>query len=155
MNESSKLYVTQAEEIRDLVFRNRKFISPNAFDISPPFAWLPLIQEIFDFCEYNSYNIKVMQIKEKFGTLRFYYDVPMNKYRESLDQEIQKMCARTSDICQICGDSPAFEKSDGWISYRCEKHMDYKREPLNWDEVSEAYTRIHNEMMTGVKIAIL
>jgi hypothetical protein len=57
------------------------------------------------------------QVKEKFGTLRFYYT--------GGDDEIRGMVrmaeSMTAVTCEECG-SPGTMNSHGWISTRCEQH---------------------------------
>ncbi len=72
---------------------------------------------------------EAVQVKEKFGGLRFYID-----FSDSDDwTDIDEVCAEQINrlislaesesfkICDICGE-PGTPQNDGWISTRCEKH---------------------------------
>lgn len=63
-------------------------------------------------------QVVVAQIKEKFGTLRFYYQGGDNKIAgmvcmaESLSER----------VCEVCG-SPGEPRGGGWIKTLCEDHV--------------------------------
>lgn len=61
------------------------------------------------------------QIKEKFGTLRFYYwgDLP------DLGGEIIAAAEHVSGhVCEVCGAPGALRSDHGWWSTRCREHRD-------------------------------
>lgn len=65
-----------------------------------------------------------IQIKEKFGTLRFYF---LGGTVRCLDitQEADNLSSR---ICEKCGASPAFLTGNHWLRTLCEEHgKDYDR----------------------------
>jgi hypothetical protein len=63
-------------------------------------------------------QVVVMQIKEKFGGLRFYY--------EGGDEQIRGMVymaeSWASKTCEICG-VPATKQTTGWIKNVCDEHF--------------------------------
>jgi len=66
----------------------------------------------------------IIQVKEKFGTLRFYVDggtSEMHNYIEFAE-------AMTSRICEECG-SPGKSRNDGWVKVLCDRH--YKENEEN------------------------
>ena len=66
-------------------------------------------------------QVVVMQIKEKFGGLRFYY--------EGGDEQIRGMVymaeALADKICEDCG-APATKKTSGWIKTVCDTHFEQR-----------------------------
>ena len=65
-------------------------------------------------------QVVVTQIKEKFGTLRFYYDGG-DEYIRGLEAMAESMTART---CEDCG-SPGMARSTKqkrWVRVLCDKH---------------------------------
>lgn len=62
------------------------------------------------------YDYRITQIKEKYGTLRW-YDFGGS---EELFKIISKYCNLSAKICIRCG-APATHYTRGWISYICEK----------------------------------
>jgi hypothetical protein len=59
------------------------------------------------------------QVKEKFGTLRFYVDNTTEEH-EAMIHFAEMMSAVT---CEVCGDKGK-RRGSYWISTRCEKHSD-------------------------------
>jgi ribosomal protein S27E len=57
------------------------------------------------------------QVKEKFGTLRFYYQGG----DDTVDGMVQMAEAMTEVTCEKCG-SPATRRSGGWIRTLCDIH---------------------------------
>ena len=66
-------------------------------------------------------NYRIMQIKEKFGGLRWYDNVSTKKVSEIINK-YEYISMKT---CIVCGE-PATYISNGWISPYCDKHIDNK-----------------------------
>lgn len=62
-------------------------------------------------------QVVATQVKEKFGTLRFYY-FGGDQYISGLEAMAESMTAR---ICEECG-KPGKRTSGGWIRVLCEEH---------------------------------
>lgn len=60
------------------------------------------------------------QVKEKYGTLRFYIDGGTDEHYGAI-QFAEHMSAVT---CEVCGNKGKPNRDGGWISTRCEKHRD-------------------------------
>lgn len=60
---------------------------------------------------------EIVQIKEKFGTLRFYY----NGGNERVDALVEFAEAMSGRICEECGDKGTRD-TVGWIKTHCVKH---------------------------------
>jgi hypothetical protein len=104
------------------------------FNISP--GWYKIIEELNEQLQEIMFvigcDITVKQVKEKFGTLRFYYDAVFNNVNESIDGnvwgEIIRACVneaerKTGHTCDVCGKHGTLNNS-GWIKCRCEEHKD-------------------------------
>ncbi len=98
-------------------------------------GWIPSLRTLFEYCQFqhdtNGYpQLVADQIKEKFGTLRFYYifeHCSIEKYKgrsdrssEILEGAIDFVEMLTKSICEECG-QPGKMRSDGWIRVRCDK----------------------------------
>ena len=89
-----------------------------------------LCQEIDDFFGYDmggSMNgFHWVQIKEKFGTLRAYFNVDPLQGRgmEMLCAIIDKYEIESSQTCEICGEPGKKLNAQGYITTRCKKHFD-------------------------------
>lgn len=71
-------------------------------------GWRDLYEPLIDLC--NTKKIKVLQVKEKFGLLRFYTDKP------ELDLIIRAAENHSKNVCEACGTSGyKFERPDGGL----------------------------------------
>ena len=80
------------------------------------------------------YDYRVAQVKEKFGTLRFYdCGAPSSIYRELQDaiDKYEEMSART---CIRCG-RPATKISLGWISPFCDECAEKFSDRITFKEI--------------------
>lgn len=73
--------------------------------------------------EKNNLKLQILQIKEKFGQLRIYTDIPIvhDEYYAQLDEENVAYCTALADYtCEKCG---CFTKekqyTSGWITGLC------------------------------------
>jgi hypothetical protein len=74
-------------------------------------------------------QVVAMQVKEKFGTLRFYYSGG-DDYVRGLENMAESMSAVT---CEECG-SPGVVRKGGWIRVLCDTHAE-DREVLNYEDM--------------------
>lgn len=70
----------------------------------------------------------IMQVKEKFGTLRFYATGGTDR-TYSMIQFAEAMSALT---CEVCGDQGSIDRNGGWYKTHCAKHRkpDTSRSPI-------------------------
>lgn len=95
--------------------------------IDTPDSW-------FDILDKLCYNIQriadkkgleqaeATQVKEKFGSLRFY----TNFYDEDIESYIEKAEQRTMEICAVCSSKDNIKTTSGWVTYLCEKCREKK-----------------------------
>lgn len=98
-------------------------------------GWIPLLEKIFDFCQFNHDKngypqLVAEQIKEKFGTLRFYYHFEengsenaylaekFNRNSDYLEGAIDFATTLTSEICEYCG-KPSKVHGKHWRTTEC------------------------------------
>ena len=91
-------------------------------------------QLLYDLCQeitdrYEKYNeevdIEVGQVKEKFGTLRFYYyhkdiDTPSNEIRKDIEQIVRKYENHSKFVCEMCGKEGTIRTDIPWIKTLCD-----------------------------------
>jgi len=93
-------------------------------------GWYDLIYElsvrIEKLIETNvlSKDIAVYQVKEKYGTLRFYTSF----YTKELDELIEDAEERSKTTCEMCGKTGTTREVNGWLSTLC---IDHYQENLN------------------------
>jgi hypothetical protein len=97
---------------------------PIAFGLECGDGWFNLLLELVTGleAEINSLpteeqtHFKVIQVKEKYGTLRFYMNGTDKMY--DLIAEAERKSAET---CELCGDVGKLNTDAYWITSRCEK----------------------------------
>lgn len=93
-------------------------------------GWEPLIRKlsqeveaiIVALPEKERKKFRVKQVKEKFGTLRFYMGVAHDGIRAAIDRAEQE----SAQTCETCG-KPGKVRSGGWISVLCDEHEAERR----------------------------
>lgn len=86
-----------------------------------PEGWQSLLSSLLDKIEsLEDVEVSVLQIKEKFGGLRFYYQGSGEDFPKvrSLAQEAETLSTKT---CVVCG-NPGIMRHAGWISPYCDEH---------------------------------
>lgn len=79
-------------------------------------GWQPIIKPVIDLCIKN--GVRISQIKEKFGSLRFYTEsVPPPAIATAIRQAEQQ-CDVT---CEQCG-KPGTLRNEGWMKTACDEH---------------------------------
>lgn len=84
---------------------------------------------VYNLCkEIHPMRAKVMQIKEKFGGLRFHCSFPKD-YSERGYVFIRKAEEEAFETCEKCGDLGEFRIRNGWRMVSCQKcHIIYCEE---------------------------
>jgi hypothetical protein len=72
-------------------------------------------------------GLKILQIKEKFGGLRFYY-APFDEQFNELVAVAEERCDQT---CEWCG-KPGTKSGFGWIKTLCDEHLGQFANGENW-----------------------
>ena len=86
-----------------------------AFDIG--YGWYPLVSTLVDDLFAAGWDGHLLQVKEKFGGLRFY----ISEVREYLSKIIFDAEQESVTICDECG-GPGKLGGEAYFSTRCEKH---------------------------------
>ena len=101
---------------------------PKIFDLSfthrvswgIPETWVPLVDslchEIQEYCDtHDCEQVRCVQVKEKFGALRFYVDSAVEDVYNMIRQAEEK----SYDLCQECGSTENLVRTKGWIKILC------------------------------------
>jgi hypothetical protein len=98
------------------------------FGIEIPQGWNNLFdllcQFIGDFIGED--NIFVSQIKEKWGELRFYYQLSgdfSKKQTEIIDNFIAEFTILSQITCAVCGEPGYIRNELGWLTPYCDEHF--------------------------------
>jgi hypothetical protein len=118
---------TMRESLRKkLVEKYPKIFSPD-FIFEHRDGWFWLIDKLCDTLQFQTDHnkmpqIRATQVKEKFGTLRFYYEDMFEGTPERANGAIILAEALSGYICEECGASGAVIRNDrGWLSTKCIK----------------------------------
>lgn len=133
MKFNKDMYIKGLKEQREIFERYYRLIGYPNCGIDFPVGWNKVVENIFAFAQEKGYNIKVKQIKEKFGGLRFYYDV-IGDYNEEWDGEISRLEGMGDQTCLWCGE-PGEKVTGGWIVTACSNHTKTKYPDISYEEV--------------------
>jgi hypothetical protein len=83
-------------------------------------GWYKILENLDNKLSYLDPNYRVAQIKEKFGTLRFYFDTDI----EGLVRDIMFDCVRAAEFtssytCEYCGNNQGRLQDYGWVKTAC------------------------------------
>jgi hypothetical protein len=68
-------------------------------------------------------SIRVLQIKEKLGTLRICWEGRLSEYAKAkVEEAIDRAYARSASTCEICGDEGRLYTRGGWLATACADH---------------------------------
>jgi hypothetical protein len=99
-------FYTDREPIKDCGF----------FDVGN--GWFPLIKELIEDLIALGWNKQTCQVKEKFGSMRFY----INEGSDEVFNRITKAERDSYETCETCGEKGELRRDLGWISTLCDKH---------------------------------
>ncbi len=66
----------------------------------------------------DEYQPKCSQVKEKYGSLRYY----MNFCTDEMQDLIDAAEAASEKTCEVCGEPGTIDYKQKWLSCRCDKH---------------------------------
>ena len=81
-------------------------------------GWLPMIQNLIQELIDAGWNKEISQIKEKFGSLRFY----IGGGSDEMYTIIGKYEHKSLEICEECGEPGELVISNRWWQTKCDKH---------------------------------
>jgi hypothetical protein len=88
-----------------------------------------LIEVISELLTAHDPETYAVQVKEKFGGLRFYHS-GCDEYTLGIEMTAGTL---SSYICEICGAPGCLNDEDGWWSTRCDAHASGHVDPDNLD----------------------
>jgi hypothetical protein len=98
------------------IFTDRPPITNAAsFDIQP--GWYPLVKELIVDLIALGWNKQITQVKEKYGTLRFY----INGGTDAIWDRIEKAEADSEFICEVTGKPGKLREDIGWLRTLCDE----------------------------------
>jgi hypothetical protein len=86
-------------------------------------GWVPIVEDLYIALKALDPTLVVKQVKEKFGTLRFYFRCEEDRYDE-LAALVYKAEAKCAQTCEMCGSTENVEckaGESGWVKTLCAK----------------------------------
>lgn len=90
-------------------------------------GWYDIIDSLAEYIERQPVDMQVVQVKEKFGMLRFYYTITNSEdegYSYMINGAVQFAKEMSAYVCEECGDSGEHRKDGGWFRTRCDSCFD-------------------------------
>jgi len=110
------------QELKDSLFKKYPSLYTNEISIGCGNGWYNLINVLSELIVDRSTKVEAIQVKEKFGELRFYYKNTSSDYIEG----IVRMAGLLSGvICEECGDLGTTANAKGAMRTRCQKHKSF------------------------------
>jgi hypothetical protein len=78
-------------------------------------GWVKLIEPLMVECQER--GVTILQVKEKFGGLRFYVDAAP----ADLHDKIEAAEAESLRTCELCGEAGVTRNIKGWLRTVCEQ----------------------------------
>lgn len=111
-------------------------------------GWYKILEEIDNKLAYLDPNYRIAQIKEKYGTLRFYFDTDA----EGLMRDIMYDCVRAGEFassytCEYCGARWTTKlREGGWLKTLCDDCWVKKQEErTNREQALNEIVKINQE----------
>lgn len=91
-------------------------------------GWYKLVQKLLEELEVMGMdeNFRVLQVKEKFGGLRFY----TQGASQEAAQRIEEVCQDSYSVCERCGTRENVTTEGIWVLTLCKDC----RQPEDWDD---------------------
>lgn len=129
--------MTDASELFELPDDMKATIAafPRLFRGRPPTAmswvgpgWGPLVRELLskidsELTDAEAPDFHMVQVKEKFGALRFYMQAPESSMRARIVPFIREAEKASETICERCGKAGSLRNNDGWRVTLCDEHQ--------------------------------
>jgi len=91
-------------------------------------GWQKILDDLTLKLEALGWNGELQQVKEKFGTLRFYWVNNLDGIFSEIAEDVVSMAEwHTSHTCEECGDCASKRRGDGWIVTLCEECWEKRR----------------------------
>ena len=94
-----------------------------------PDGWKDIVLKADAMLAYIDPDYEIHQIKEKFGTLRYYfgttteYDSIQYRIMEAITESAEAKSAR---VCEVCGKWGEIDWEQSWVRTLCEEHRNGK-----------------------------
>jgi hypothetical protein len=99
---------------------------PGNFPVSCGNGWMPILERCFDQFDAifagTGKRLQIIQIKEKFGTLRIQTEAVPQHLQEPVRLAIDEAELLSNAVCEECGAQGRLRDDEGWWATRCGTH---------------------------------
>jgi len=90
------------------------------------YGWAQIVRECHEKLVSFDANYKIVQIKEKFGGLRYYFNPSNSAYTRNMHNQIIHLEKKSYEVCELCGAPGKLRKTidGGWLKTLCDEHAD-------------------------------
>ena len=116
-------YIEQDPEFQSILDR---FADGLPASIDCGYGWAELIRECDSILFAEDPNYTVAQIKEKFGGLRFYFNLTDMDNYSKVSAKIMAIEEKSFEVCEECGE-PGYRRrwrGNGYMYTACDEHED-------------------------------
>lgn len=90
-------------------------------------GWHDLLEQLLlDIERLNPTGFKILQIKEKFGGLRFYFQVNP-EFQDAVNEMVAQAERVAEATCEVCGEPGELRVDRPWLKTLCDTHSVIKR----------------------------
>jgi hypothetical protein len=114
--------MTKEEKRWQEEFNDRKLASGGWYGCIVNDGWKDIVLECDAMLSYMDPNYKIQQVKEKFGTLRYYFDTEIEYgtiERDIMDAIVRSAEIRSASICEKCGKWGELRTDRSYIQTLC------------------------------------
>ena len=83
-------------------------------------GWTDLLDELCAKLFALGWSGEIEQVKEKFGTLRFYFVNTCGDFADIAFDVVDATEARSAFVCELCGEHGEVKSLHGWLVCRCD-----------------------------------
>ena len=128
-------------------FREKRGIQGRRYDIGCPTPWIPLVLELEAKISGLAPEYSILQVKEKFGGLRFYSASGQEdkEVNEKIYALIGQAEAKSYKICQFCGKDALPEEENtftSWYYTCCPDCLAYLNEHKRYAGIDDGRTTV-------------
>ena len=96
-----------------------------------PDGWQKIVEETDAMLLHMDHGYQILQVKEKFGTLRYYFGT--NHASDTMEYKIMHAIERAAEYrsslnCQICGTSGETRWNLPWVQTLCDEHYEERKD---------------------------
>lgn len=95
-------------------------------------GWADLVSELDDKISALDPGYTLAQVKEKYGSLRYYTLLIKSDVADTIFSLIDEYEEKSLHVCEICGEEGSLKEKNKWFKTLCDKHYDMWLRNKRW-----------------------